>query len=80
MRTMHGPVSVSGCSSVVVLQQPTEPLPARNVTRMTNLVARFDQSVVQSLMIPLPVVVLDVFSDRSFEWSLTKEDHAIEAL
>ena len=28
MRTMHGSVSVSGCSSVVVLQQPTEPFPA----------------------------------------------------
>jgi len=47
MRTVHGSVSVSGCSSVVVLQQPTEPFSARNVTRMTNLVARFDQIVVQ---------------------------------
>jgi hypothetical protein len=52
---------------VVVLQQATEPFSARNVTSMTNLVARFDQIVVQPLMIPLGLVVLDVFSDRSFQ-------------
>ena len=67
MRTMQGSVAVSGSTPVVVLQQATEPFSARNVTSMTNLVARFDEFVVQPLMIPLALVVLDVFIDHSFE-------------
>ena len=68
MWTMHGSVSVSGCSSVVVLQQPTKSLTTVDLASdRTDLFLWLNQLIAQPLMIPLRVVVFDILRDRPLQ-------------
>ena len=81
MRTMHGSVAVSGSTPVVVFQQATESFAALDFANLqSDCGSRLDQLVIEPLMIPLRVVMLDVITNGCLERSPAKEDHAIEAL
>ena len=65
----------------VVLEQTTETFAAFDVTcEVCDFFIRFDQLIVDSLMIPFRMVVSDVFLKRSFERMLTEKDHLFQAL
>jgi hypothetical protein len=67
------------CSPVVVAEHPAEALATADLTPAPKG-APIEESVPESLMVPLPVVVLDVLLDRSAEVPLAEEDQLFEAL
>ena len=59
-------------SAIVVLQHPTETLTATNVPTTVHGVLRFEEFVVDALVIPLRMIVGYVLSDGSTQRSLTE--------
>jgi hypothetical protein len=66
--------------SFVIIEQPAEPRPTANPLPRRPVRAVIDECVVQSLMIPLTVIVLDVRRDRLSQMAVAERDHAVEAL
>ena len=80
----HAAVSgevTSGRASVVVLEQTTKSFTAFDfASNRTSITVRLNQLIAESLMIPLTVVMLDVFTNGLLERSPSEEDHTIKAL
>ena len=78
----HAAVSgevTSGRASVVVLEQTTKSFTAFDfASNRTSITVRLNQLIAESLMIPLTVVMLDVFTNGLLERSPSEEDHAVE--
>ncbi len=67
--------------SMIETQQPAEPLNAFNCAegrfrRITGL----DQSIVDPLVIPLPVIMSGVLASRFPKRPFSEEDHAVQGL
>jgi hypothetical protein len=68
-------------SPSVVAKHPTETFMARDRTAPFECArVEIDQSVSDSLMIPLAVIVLDVFANDSPEMTFAERNHLAEAL
>jgi len=64
---------------VVVLEHATEPLSAFDFSISGScIIARLNQLIAQSLMVPFGVIMLDVFTHGVLQWLSSEEDHAIE--
>ena len=66
---------------MIETQHPAEPLKAFNCTggRFCTIIG-LDQPIVDSLVIPLPVVMSDVLASRLTQRLFTEEDHPVETL
>ena len=74
-----GPDLTPGGSSEVVLEHSTESFTAFDfASNRTSITVRLNQLIAESLMIPLTVVMLDVFTNGLLERSPSEEDHAVE--
>ena len=61
--------------AIVEVQHPAEPLAARNSAHIRRLASRpLDQPVVETLVIPFQMVVLDVLGDGETEMALTERN------
>ncbi len=70
----------SGRSSVVVAQHPTQSFPACKIaSRAACLFPRFYQTIAQSLVVSLAVVVEDEFLHSSQQSRLAEEDQPMQA-
>jgi hypothetical protein len=66
--------------SFVTIKEPAEPRPTTNPSPGRPVRTVVDECVVQSLMIPLPVIVLHVLGDCPSETTFPERNHPIEAL
>ena len=74
-------MSPLGNGAIVETQHPAESLHASNWAETgPGAVAGFDQSVVETLMIPLRVIMGDEVVGSPAERSFTEEDHAVKTL
>src|SRR5262245_34046746 len=66
---------------MVIAQEPTQSLPALNRLRLAAdiRITREQQDVTLALMIPLGMIMLDVFVQRPPEGALAQEDHLGQA-
>jgi hypothetical protein len=61
---------------MVVTQEPAQSLATLNGSRTTNFgIAREQQDVALSLVIPLGMVMLDIFAQRPPQGALTEQNH-----
>ena len=66
--------------AVVVVEQAAQPLATADASMTTSdAIVRFDQPVVEALMIALSVIVRNEFADRSAQGLLAEEDRPIQA-
>jgi hypothetical protein len=80
-RTFPRSSTLLGSVSVIVVQDSTEALPALDLTSCaTYLFSRFDQAILQSLMIPLSVIMQKDSSDAAPDGVLAEENHSFEGL
>jgi hypothetical protein len=67
--------------SLVVAKQAAEPPMATDRSRRSTVIAAWvDQSIVEPLVIPLPVIVLDVFADDLPKMAFAEGNHLSDAL
>jgi hypothetical protein len=67
--------------AIVILEHAAESLATLHSARFVfNLFDRFDQLILESLMIPLGVIVCHVLFECPTQLSLTKEYHLLQAL
>ncbi len=65
---------------VVVTQHSAEPfMPKHRSGHLPHFRRRSDESILQSLVIPLCVIVLEVFADRHAQMPIVDDDQPIEA-
>ena len=70
-----------GCSSVVVPQHPAQAAATFDrADGAAHLVTWLDQPIVESLVVPLGVIVALEFHDRIPQALLSEEDHPLQAL
>ena len=70
-----------GDGAMVKAQQSTESFHASNSAEIWPVaLARLDQSVVETLMIPLRVIMGDEIAGSPAERPFTEEDHSVETL
>jgi len=63
----------------VVIEQSAQALAANYVSGFPpDLNSGFDDSVIEALMVPLSVIVVQIFADRGPQRSLAEEDHSLE--
>src|SRR5215470_2569231 len=73
--------SRSRCLLMVITQEAAQPLAALNRFVAADVRApREQQDIALPLVIPLAVVMLDIFAQRSSQRALAKEDHLAQAL
>jgi hypothetical protein len=67
---------------MVIAQEPTQSLPALNTLRLVAdiRITREQQDVTLALVIPLGMIMLDVFVQRPPQGALAQEDHLGQAL
>src|SRR5262249_38704395 len=66
--------------ATVIIKEPAEARTATNVTdALDSRRGSFDQFVRQALVMPIPVVMLDVLSNRPPEVAFAERDHPVEA-
>jgi len=73
------PADESSGDSLVVVQQSAKALTPADPSLASTQRASVDEPVPEPLMIPLAMVVLDVFGDRAPEMALAERDDPIEA-
>jgi hypothetical protein len=66
--------------TVVVIEETPEALAAVNPANRPGLAPIGDESVLESLMVPLAMVVLDKLDQRTPEVALAERDHVVESL
>jgi hypothetical protein len=66
--------------ALVVVRQSTEPRTPTNPARVSTKRAPLDEPILESLMIPFAMVVINKFSESPSEMALTEGHHPIEAL
>lgn len=66
---------------MIIPKHPTEPFAASDIAfRIGGFVDRFDQLIVETLMVSLRVIVGEIFADRVSQLLLIEKDHPIQAL
>ena len=64
---------------MVVAKQTTESLAALDLTILTsNFIIRFDDLVVEALVIPLSMIMFQKLADSGAKHLLAKEDHSFQ--
>ena len=75
------PTTNLSCSSVVVFKHTAQSFPTLDFTAVSaDNRRRFDQLVVQSLMISFHMVVDKILADRSSQLGFSEEDHPLQTL
>ena len=66
--------------AIVMIEQPAESPATANPRDSFDLWREIDEFVVESLVIPLPVVVRDVLRNRPAKMVFAERDHSVQAL
>ena len=66
--------------ALLVIQQSTEPRTPTNAARASTKPALLDKPILEPLMIPFAMVVINKFPESPSEMALTERHHPIEAL
>src|SRR5437868_4963351 len=68
------------CCATVIIEEPAEPRTSANATDVVRRRCASDQCVLNPMVIPLMVVVLDVLRNRAAKVAFAEWDHAIQTL
>ena len=67
--------------AIIIVQQPTKAFSPYHLTRLTTHSSlRHDESVVETLMIPLGVIMGEVVVDRMIQSAFTHHNHPFQGL